>query len=308
MAEAPLIKDKSFEERLERRLQGILDAMPIAVSWATNNDQKLRFINKKFTQMFGYVLGDHPTVVDWIEQTYINPEHVKRAGEMWYPHFESQSHWPIEIPQVEVDVLCKNREVKTTLLGGVILPQEGWGLATFVDITDRKEHETHVEKLAMEDPLTGLSNRRAFDEILKSSLARAQRAGNSTALLLVDLDKFKPLNDTLGHDRGDLVLQTVANRLTRGVRGGDVVCRLGGDEFAVIVDAVGDLKTVEEVAERIILEIRKPFSIEGTPITLSLSIGISIFPGDTDNADGLYKRADEALYRAKDAGRGCWSR
>lgn len=293
---------------LEQRLEEVLEAMPIAISWATLKDQKLRFMNKKFTEMFGYVLNDHPTVEHWINTTYVKPEHIKRANEMWFPYFSSTSIRPIEIPQVEVDVLCKNGDIKTTLLGGVLLPHEGWGLATFVDITERKEHELQIEKLAMEDPLTGLANRRAFNEILKGSLSRARRGGKKTALLLVDLDGLKQLNDTLGHDRGDLVLQKVAERLRESVRSGDVVCRLGGDEFSVVADAVDGPGTVEEMADRIMLEIQQPFTIGNIPVDLSVSIGIGIYPSDAENAESLYKRTDEALYRAKNNGRGRWSR
>lgn len=293
---------------LEQRLEEVLEAMPVAVSWATLSDQKLRFMNKKFTQMFGYILEDHPTVEHWINTTYVNPDHVKRANEMWFPYFQSTSIRPIEIPQVEVDVLCKNGEVKTTLLGGVLMPHEGWGLATFVDITDRKEHETQIEKLAMEDPLTNLANRRAFNEILRGSLSRAQRGSKKMALLLVDLDGLKQLNDSLGHDRGDLILQKVAERLREGVRSGDVVCRLGGDEFSVVAEAVDGTGTVEEMAGRVIEEIHKPFTIQSVPIDLSVSIGIAVYPDDAETAESLYKRADEALYRAKNSGRGCWNR
>ena len=293
---------------LEQRLEEVLEAMPVAVSWATLKDQKLRFMNRKFTQMFGYVLSDHPTVEHWINTTYVKPEHIKRANEMWFPYFQSTSIRPIEIPQVEVDVLCKNGEVKTTLLGGVIMPHEGWGLATFVDITERKEHELQIEKLAMEDPLTGLANRRAFNEILKGSLSRAQRGVKKTALLLVDLDELKQINDTLGHNRGDLILQKVAERLRYSVRGGDVVCRLGGDEFGIVADGVDGPGTVEDMAERIIEEIRKPFSVEDIPVDLSVSIGIGIYPEDAESAENLYKYSDEALYRAKNGGRGRWSR
>ena len=300
--------DFDFERRLGQRLQEILDAMPIAVTWATLKDQKLQFINRKFNQMFGYILGDHATISEWIENAYPNPEHVTRANEMWLPYLTSTSIRPIEIPQVEVDVLCKNGEVKTTLLGGVILPQEGWGLATFVDITDRKENEVRIEKLAMEDPLTGLANRRAFDEILKGNLSRAKRGGKKTALLLVDLDDLKTLNDTLGHDVGDLILQVVAERLRSSVRSGDVVCRLGGDEFSIVADAVDGPGTVEEMAVRIIQEIRKPLTLEDTPIDLSVSIGIGIYPEDAEDTQELYKHTDEALYRAKHAGRGRWNR
>lgn len=308
MPETSRNPNAGLEERLEQRLQGILDAMPIAISWSTLKDQKLRFINRKFNQMFGYVLGDHLTISDWIENAYPNPEHVTRANEMWLPYLGSTSIWPIEIPPVEVDVLCKNGEVKTTLLGGVLLPQEGWGLATFVDITDRKENEVRIEKLAMEDPLTGLANRRAFDEILKGNLSRAKRGGKKTALLLVDLDDLKTLNDTLGHDVGDLILQVVAERLRSSVRSGDVVCRLGGDEFSIVADAVDGPGTVEEMAVRIIQEIRKPLTLEDTPIDLSVSIGIGIYPEDAEDTQELYKHTDEALYRAKHAGRGRWNR
>ena len=297
-----------LEGRLEQRLAEILDAMPIAVSWSTLKDQKLTFMNKKFTQMFGYVLSDHPTIEHWINNAYPKPEHVKRSNEMWMPYLNSTSIHPIEIPQVEVDVICKNGEVKTTLLGGVLIPHEGWGLATFVDITERKEHEVQIEKLAMEDPLTGLANRRAFNEILKGTLSRARRLDHKTALLLVDLDHLKSLNDSLGHDRGDKVLQTLAQRLRKGIRSGDVVCRLGGDEFGIVADAVEGEKTPEEMAGRILECVSEPFSLDDSPINISVSIGIGIFPDDTDNAEGLYKYADEALYRAKNGGRGRWSR
>ena len=308
MPETSRNTDRELEERLEQRLQEILNAMPVAVSWSTLKDQSIRFVNKKFTQMFGYVLGDHRTIEDWINRTYVNSEHVKRANEMWFPYFASTSIRPIEIPQVEVDIRCKNGDIKTSLLGGVLLPHEGWGLATFVDITDRKEHEVRIEKLAMEDPLTGLANRRAFDEILKGNLSRAKRGGKKTALLLVDLDDLKTLNDTLGHDVGDLILQVVAERLRSSVRSGDVVCRLGGDEFSIVADAVDGPGTVEEMAVRIIQEIRKPLILEDTPIDLSVSIGIGIYPEDAEDTHELYKHTDEALYRAKHAGRGRWNR
>jgi len=296
------------DDQLRERLQAVLDAMPVAITWARLDDQHIIFVNRKFTAMFGYVLGDFPTVADWIAKTYVNPQHVERANAMWLHHFGLLKNLPAEIPQVEVDVLCRDGTVKTTLLGGLIVPDMSWAMATFVDITERKEAENRIQRLALEDPLTGLANRRAFTETLKSSISRATRHNSSTALLLVDLDEFKPLNDALGHDQGDIILQTVAERLKLGVRAGDYVFRLGGDEFGVIVDGIAAPGTAEAVADRIITEVQKPFSLDGKALKLNLSIGISVFPRDGAEEQALYKNADLALYRAKKSGRGRWSR
>lgn len=298
---------EQFDERLQHRLEAVLDGMPVAVSWAGLKDQNIRFVNKKFTDMFGYKLGDHNTVMDWIQQVYPRPDQVERALTMWAPHFETTAIVPFEIGQVEVDVLCKDGGVKTTLLSGVILPGEGWALAIYTDITARKKAEIQTQKLAMEDALTGLGNRRAFDETLKSSMARARRHNTSLALLLVDLDHFKLLNDTLGHAHGDMALQTVAARLRNAVRTEDFVCRLGGDEFGVIVDNASSLAVVEHVASRILQEVCKPYEPDNTPVSLAVSIGVGLFPADADDEESLYGFADEALYRSKEAGRGRWS-
>jgi diguanylate cyclase (GGDEF)-like protein/PAS domain S-box-containing protein len=297
-----------FDERLQQRLEAVLDGMPVAVSWAGLNDQKIRFVNRKFTDMFGYELGDHATVTDWIQQTYPDPAQVDRAMKMWAPHFETTAIVPFEIDQVEVDVMCKDGSIRTTLLGGVILPDEGWALAIFTDITERKENERRVEKLSLEDPLTGLANRRAFDIVLKRTLARARRQRQNVALLLADLDEFKVLNDTLGHSSGDIILETIADRLRIAVREEDLICRVGGDEFAVILENLGRNAVPENIAERILLEVGRSFTVEHKPVRLAMSIGIALFPPDASDTEELYKAADEALYRAKDAGRGCWSR
>ncbi|MEJ2760086.1 MAG: sensor domain-containing diguanylate cyclase [Gammaproteobacteria bacterium] len=298
---------ENFDERLQQRLEAVLDGMPVAVSWAGLKDQKIQFVNSKFRELFGYELGDHSTVTDWIQQTYPDPAQVERAMAMWGPHFETSAIVPFEIDQVEVDVKCKDGSVKTTLLGGVILPSEGWALAIFTDITNRKHAERRTEQLALEDPLTGLANRRAFDRLLRQSLAHAFRHRHSVALLIADLDDLKAVNDTLGHASGDAVLQTVADRLRLGVREEDSVCRLGGDEFAVILKNVADMESVEHIAERILEEVDRPFTLEGKAVPLALSIGIGLFPADAGDEKQLYKIADEALYRAKEGGRGRWS-
>ncbi|MDT8399038.1 MAG: sensor domain-containing diguanylate cyclase [Pseudomonadales bacterium] len=299
---------KQLDDRVQERLEAVLNGMPVAVSWAGLKDQKLMFVNRKFREMFGYELSEHPTVTQWIQQVYPDPQQVKRALDMWAPHFETTAIVPFEIPQVEVDVLCKDGDVKTTLLSGMILPSEGWALAIYSDITDRKKAEQQIQQQALEDPLTGLHNRRAFDESLDSSLSQARQNQSSMALLMLDLDEFKALNDALGHDQGDRILQIVSERIRHGVRDEDLVCRLGGDEFSVIIPNLDTEQAAEEVAERIIAEVRKPMTLEGRSHLLNLSIGIGIFPNDAADGENLYRFADHALYRAKQNGRGRWSR
>lgn len=300
---------KLIDQEQQTWLEAVLDAMPLAASCARIDDQQIIFQNEKFRELFGYQPGDHKTVRDWIEQTYVIPRQAKRAEEMWSSFYASSPIGPVRFGQVEVDVLCKDGSVKTTLLSGVMLPKENWGLAIFADITERKEQEKLAQKLALEDDLTGLPNRRAFSEMLKQYMSRARRLDKSTALLLIDLDGFKDLNDTRGHKAGDAALQIIADRLGRSIRLEDFVARVGGDEFAVIIDCVDNTETTVDVANRILTEVRdRPIIVEGREALLDLSIGIGIYPQDARDGDKLFKAADAALYRAKKKGRGCWSR
>jgi diguanylate cyclase (GGDEF)-like protein/PAS domain S-box-containing protein len=297
-----------FTKRLQDRLQAVLDALPVAVSWAGIADQKIEFVNRKFTELFGYRLGDHATVADWIERAYPDQQQAERARNMWMHHFGRLDADTVEIPPVEVDVRCSDGKVRTTLLGGVIMPDVGWALATFVDITERKRSEQFIQRLALEDPLTGLPNRRAFSDSIRRYLARARRQQSGGALLIVDLDGFKQLNDSLGHDCGDHALQAMAGRLRSTIRGSDTACRLGGDEFAILLEAGDPGRVAGEVAARIIDTIREPLNLDQGNVTLDASIGIALFDGATADEDTLYRDADQALYRAKNAGRGRWSR
>lgn len=302
------LKNKHYVERyLQKRLEAVLHAVPTAVSWARLDDKRITFVNKKFSEIFGYQLGDHLTIEDWINKTYINPIHVKRAEDTWFQYFESSGDVSIEIPTVEVDILCKDGSVKTTLHSGMIMPSEGWALATFTDITESKENELRFERLALEDDLTRLGNRRAFKGMLDNCLSRADRQARYCGLLLLDLDNFKELNDTYGHDYGDLALQAIADRLKLGVRGRDFVCRLGGDEFAVIVDCMETTDIIEDVANRILHETSKPMVLGDLTLNVNMSIGIAVSPLKSSDVTSLFKNADQALYRAKGKGQGGWS-
>lgn len=176
------------------------------------------------------------------------------------------------------------------------------------DISDRKRMEEEVQKLAYQDPLTGLANRRLMLDRLRIALATSARSMQYGALLFLDLDKFKMINDTQGHADGDLLLVEVAKRISACVREVDTVARQGGDEFLVLVERLGDSldevsRTVAKIAETIRQALAKPYQINHMHIHSSSSIGISLFCGQDKDVDELIKRADMAMYQAKDGGR-----
>ncbi|ATX82379.1 PAS domain S-box-containing protein/diguanylate cyclase (GGDEF) domain-containing protein [Mariprofundus ferrinatatus] len=174
---------------------------------------------------------------------------------------------------------------------------------TVQDITERKLAQDEIQRLAMTDQLTGIANRnqfhRRFDEILK--LARREK--KVVILMLLDLDRFKPVNDTFGHQVGDSLLKQAAAILAKNCRDTDVVARLGGDEFAIILVHPDSRDRASEISERIISELTKPFTIENQQINIGISIGLAAYPADADNEDRLINHADKALYKAKEAGR-----
>ncbi len=163
--------------------------------------------------------------------------------------------------------------------------------------------ERHVRQLAYSDPLTGLPNRTTLSTHLNELLVKAQSSKDMVAMLFLDLDRFKLVNDTLGHSVGDLLLKAVAERLQRCVRGGDMVARLGGDEFTIIVDREKSRDSVARIAQTICDSLDQPFSFSGQEIFVSTSIGISLYPLDGDDIGDLMKHADTAMFRAKEVGR-----
>jgi diguanylate cyclase (GGDEF)-like protein len=160
-----------------------------------------------------------------------------------------------------------------------------------------------IEKIAYHDALTGLPNRQLFLNQMGMALHRARRTNTVVAVLSLDLDRFKSVNDSLGHAAGDLLLQTVAERIRSAVRGEDSVTRLGGDEFAVLCTEVGSPEDAVMVAERIIASVKRPIFLDGQEVFVTTSLGISLFPADATQPEALLKNADAAMYRAKSQGR-----
>lgn len=175
--------------------------------------------------------------------------------------------------------------------------------AVLRDITERERAEEAIQHLAYFDPLTGLPNRTRFHEIAQRAILAGQYEGKPVAVLVMDLDRFKEINDTLGHHRGDFVLQQVGLRLKKALRPTDAIARLGGDEFGVVLPIAAP-EDAFVVAQKLLKVMESPFDIEGLPINIEPSIGIAVYPDHGESADSLLQRADVAMYVSKKGGRG----
>ena len=171
------------------------------------------------------------------------------------------------------------------------------------DVTERKQAETRAQYLVQHDGLTGLPNRLLMNDRLQQAIGQARRSGSQVALMFIDLDRFKMVNDTFGHVTGDTLLKQVAARLVGCLRDTDTVARLGGDEFTIMLPDVAGSQMVGEVVQRVLGEFTQPFSDGDHELFVSASIGISLFPRDANAPDELVKHADTAMYSAKDSGR-----
>jgi len=172
------------------------------------------------------------------------------------------------------------------------------------DVTEERRSVEKIDRLARFDALTGLANRVHFIEALKKSLAQAQRAHKRCALMLIDLDRFKAVNDTLGHPVGDKLLRAVAQRLVNLVREGDLCGRLGGDEFAMVIADAGESARIDDLGAAIVAALSRPFEVDGDLVHIGASVGTAIGPRDGRSVELLIRNADLALYRAKEDGRG----
>jgi diguanylate cyclase (GGDEF)-like protein len=252
--------------------------------------------------------------------SYINPQAERRLGvprESLYGKpltevrpFMIQSgliHKYREVAHTGIPYTCEvfidDEMIKATWLN-VQVVRLGNGIAiTSRDVTEHRRRSDHVNYLAHHDHLTGLANRRLFHERLSQAILRAQNHGQKVAVLLVDIDHFKQINDSLGHTDGDILLATLGERLLSSMRDSDSVARLGGDEFVIAIPEVQTIRDVELCAQQIMLSTSRPIAINGREISLTLSVGISIFPEGGRTTEELLRNADSAMYSVKNAGR-----
>ncbi len=233
---------------------------------------------------------------------WIHPDHMERALTLFAEILETPGvHPPIEFPVPHADGSWRyfehivNNKLDDPSIGGIVVSSR--------DITERKALEERLRHQALHDPLTNLPNRALFANRLEQALLRRPRRKRSVAILFVDLDNFKLVNDSLGHELGDRLLIVVAERLRDCVRPEDTVARLGGDEFTVLLEGVSNQGEVIEVAERITQELSQPFMLVGRELFVGSSIGIALgAPGEV-HPEELLRGADEAMYRAKSKGK-----
>ncbi len=213
----------------------------------------------------------------------------------------------VEVVDMEMDVVREGQKVATVLgYAAPLFDETGrprGAIGATLDITERKRAEEQIKSLAYHDSLTGLPNRRLFQDRLSLAVAQAHRNTQRLAVLFLDLDRFKSVNDSLGHAAGDRLIQDVAERLRTCLREGDTVARLGGDEFTLLLPGVAQVVDAARVAEKVLDALRVPFLIEDRELLATASIGISLYPEDGRDADRLVKSADAAMYRAKQQGR-----
>lgn len=174
------------------------------------------------------------------------------------------------------------------------------------DITLQRESSEQERYLAYHDPLTGLPNRRYFLDLQRRALLHAKRSNTLVALLFIDLDRFKPVNDARGHETGDRLLCAVSERLTASVRKSDTVARVGGDEFTILLPDLADREDAIMLATKVVAAISRPFIIDGRQIGIGASVGVAFYPFDGDNPEELMRKADQAMYVAKSHGGGSY--
>lgn len=264
-------------------------------------DNRIVTVNPAFTELTGYTLQEAVGQATTLLKSGRQNEAFYRI--MWSA-LETTGHW-----QGEIWNRRKNGEIylEWLTINTVYDDQNNvrHRVALFSDITDQKHAEQTIWQQANFDSLTGLPNRHMFYERLAQEMKKSQRVGLPLALLFLDLDHFKDVNDTMGHGKGDLLLKEMAKRLLNCVRNTDTVARLGGDEFTIILTQLHEQDSIERLAQDILCQLAEPFNLAGDCAYVSVSIGITLYPEDTDDIDTLIKNADQAMYAAKAQGRNC---
>ena len=286
------------ETRLELAAR-VFETMDQAVV-VTDAANRIVSINPAVTRITGYTRED---VVGHDPKVFASGRHDKAFYAAMWGELNASGHWEGEIWDRRKDGMVYPKWLTINAIGdarGAVFQY----VSVFSDITERKKTEELIWRQANFDSLTGLPNRYLLHERLEQEIKKAQRADKRLAVLFIDLDRFKEVNDSLGHSKGDLLLVQAARRIGTRVRDTDTIARLGGDEFTVVLPGFGSRGNLERIVQSLIEALGEPYDLgEGETAYVSASIGITVFPDDADDLQGLLKHADQAMYVAKEEGR-----
>jgi diguanylate cyclase (GGDEF)-like protein/PAS domain S-box-containing protein len=271
----------------------------------TNAERIIIKVNQAFADITGYtsaeVIGQTPTLLS-------SGQHDSAFYSVLWQSIKSTGMWQGEIWNQRKNGEIYPQWLTITAVKAGNTETVTHYVATLTDITERKVAEEQIKQLAFFDSLTDLPNRRALSERIRHSISLARRDGKLMTVLMLDLDKFKPVNDSLGHAAGDQLLQQVAERIKTRLRDADMVARLGGDEFVILLNEISSTVDIERVARDVIELLSQPFVLnQNNSVQIGASIGISLYPQHGDNPETLIDNADAALYLAKKQGRGCFA-
>jgi diguanylate cyclase (GGDEF)-like protein/PAS domain S-box-containing protein len=289
---------KLSEERWKFALEGSGDGV-----WDWNLETDHVFRSARWHKIYGYSENEIIPSAN-AGRALIHPDDMRSQVDDVNVYLDGETNIYVS----EFRMRCKDGSWKWTLSRGMVVSKSKEGkplrmIGTHTDITARKQSEAEVVRLAHYDLTTNLPNRMLFLDRFKQAIIKAHRTNQTVTLMFLDLDRFKEVNDTLGHDIGDLLLKETAQRLESCVREVDTVARLGGDEFTLILNNVDNQGSIERIAQEILDKLAKPFQLGNELIYITTSIGISIYPENGNDVEVLLKNADQAMYAAKQDGR-----
>jgi diguanylate cyclase (GGDEF)-like protein/PAS domain S-box-containing protein len=292
------VKLKKSEELWKFALEGAGDGV-----WDWNIDTDVAHFSKQYKEMFGFSDHDINTSIrDWNNRVHPDDKTSLNTAVNDYLSGKAEKYCH------EHRVICKDKSIKWVLSRGMIVKWDQQGkplrmVGTHTDITARKLLETRLENLAHFDALSNVPNRTLFNDRLKLGLAYAKRERKMLAVMFIDLDLFKEINDLYGHETGDIVLKKVSRQLVSCVRESDTVARMGGDEFVILLPIIDHESDVILVADKIIEAISQPIKVAKTHLHVTCSIGIAIYPQHGKDEKLLIINADRAMYQAKKNGK-----
>jgi diguanylate cyclase (GGDEF)-like protein/PAS domain S-box-containing protein len=280
----------------ETRFRRLAETAPCAIF--IYQGERFSYVNEAAIQISGYSREDFASMSFW------DVVHSDMRELVWERGLARQRGEEVP-PSYELKIVRKDGEERwlSFSAGRIDVGGAPAALGAAFDVTEKKRAEEQVRALAYHDALTGLPNRLLFNDRLALALAQARRKGERLAVLFLDLDGFKAVNDSLGHDLGDLLLRSAAGRIQGSLRAVDSVARLGGDEFILLLPGIRRVEEAVRVAEKVLDAIRAPLSVEGHELAVTASMGISLYPEDGEDVQTLVKNADAAMYRAKERGR-----